>query len=63
MNDYQNDYKVMYEELRASVRLYFEIKTDDGTVYDDDEWSDALEDVELDLLLMVGLLMDEGDSE
>lgn len=57
--DYQTDYKVMYEELRATVRMYFEIKNDDGTVYDDDAWTDALKDAELELCLMVGLISEE----
>jgi hypothetical protein len=59
--DYQNDYRNMYEELRAVVRLYFEIKHDDGTVYDDWDWEKALEEVEIDLMLMVGLI-EEADE-
>jgi hypothetical protein len=62
MTDYQTDYKIMYEELRALVRLYFEIMYDDGTVYDEDEWADALQDTELDLCLLVGLI-DEEDLD
>jgi hypothetical protein len=62
MTDYQTDYKIMYEELRALVRLYFEIKNDDGTVYDDDDWTEALEDTEIDLCLLVGLI-DEEDLD
>lgn len=56
MTDFQTDYKTMYEELRSLVRLYFEIKYDDGVVYDDDEWQDALDETELDLCVMVGLI-------
>jgi hypothetical protein len=52
----------MYEELRALVRLYFEIMYDDGTVYDEDDWTDALQDTELDLCLLVGLI-DEEDLD
>lgn len=58
--DYQNDYKAMYEDLRSLVRMYFETKNDDGTVFeDDDDWVEALEDTELDLCLMVGLINEE----
>jgi len=60
MNDYQNDYKTMYEELRAMVRLYFEIKFDDGTDYEDDEWEDMFDSTELDLCVAVGLI--DGDE-
>lgn len=56
MTDYQTDYKIMYEELRSLVRLYFEIKFDDGVIYDDDEWQDALDETELDLCVAVGLI-------
>ena len=59
--DYQNDYRNMYEELRAVVRLYFEIKHDDGAVYDDWDWEKALEEVEIDLMIMVGLI-EEADE-
>jgi len=59
MTDYQTDYKIMYEELRALVRLYFEIKNDDGTVYDHDDWIEALENTEIDLCLLVGLISEE----
>lgn len=62
MTDYQTDYKIMYEELRALVRLYFEIMYDDSTVYDEDDWTDALQDTELDLCLLVGLI-DEEDLD
>ena len=62
--DYQNDYKEMYEELREMVRLYFEVKFDDGTLYDDDdEYTEALEDIEVDLCLMVGLISEEDLDE
>ena len=64
MNDYQYDYKTMYEELREMVRLYFEVKFDDGTLYDDDdEFTEALEDIEVDLCLMVGLINEEDLDE
>ncbi len=64
MNDYQNDYKEMYEELREMVRLYFEVKFDDGTLYDDDdEYTEVLEDIEVDLCLMVGLISEEDLDE
>lgn len=59
MTDYQNDYRNMYEELRATIRLYFEIKHDDGTVYSEKDWEIALEETELDLMLMVGLIDEE----
>lgn len=63
MMDYQNDYKAMYEDLRSLIRMYFETKNDDGTVFeDDDDWIEALEDTELDLCLMVGLI-DEEDLD
>jgi hypothetical protein len=62
MTDYQTDYKIMYEELRALVRLYFEIMYDDSTVYDEDDWTDALHDTELELCLLVGLI-DEEDLD
>lgn len=57
--DYQNDYRILYEELRALVRLYCEIMDDDGTVYDDDEWTKALEETEDNMRLMVGLVDQE----
>ncbi len=60
MTDYQTDYKIMYEELRALVRLYFEIMYDDGTVYDEDDWADALQDTEIDLCFLVGLINEEN---
>lgn len=64
MNDYQYDYKTMYEELREMVRLYFEVKFDDGTLYDDDdEYTEVLEDIEVDLCLMVGLINEEDLDE
>lgn len=62
MNDYQNDYRMMYEELRALTRLYFEIKYDDGTLYDDDEYAEALEEVEFDLCTLIGIV-DGGEVE
>jgi hypothetical protein len=57
MKDYQNDYKTMYEDLRSLVRLYFEVKNDDGTGYEDeDEWLEILENTELDICVQVGLI-------
>jgi len=56
MEDYQTDYKKMYEELRALVRLYFEIKFDDGEEYEDNEWEDMFENTEVDLCVAVGLI-------
>jgi hypothetical protein len=56
MEDYQTDYKKMYEELRALVRLYFEIKFDDGEEYEDNEWEDIFENTEVDLCVAVGLI-------
>lgn len=55
MTDYQNDYKVMYEELRSLTRLYFEILYDEE-IEDDDEWHSLLESTELDLCVLVGLI-------
>lgn len=57
--DFQNDYRTMYEELRATLRLFFEIKYDDGTLYSAEEWEVALEEIELELMFMVGLLSEE----
>ncbi len=54
--DYQNDYKAMYEELRALVRLYFEVKNDDSSEYEDDEWEDIIDNTELDICVLVGLI-------
>jgi hypothetical protein len=54
--DYQNDYKKMYEELRALVRLYFEVKNDDSSEYEDDEWEDIIDNTELDICVLVGLI-------
>lgn len=54
--DYQNDYKAMYEELRALVRLYFEVKNDDSSDYEDDEWEDIIDNTELDICVLVGLI-------
>ena len=56
MEDYQTDYKKMYEELRALVRLYFEIKFDEGEEYEDNEWEDMFENTEVDLCVAVGLI-------
>lgn len=54
--DYQNDYKSMYEELRALVRLYFEVKNDDSDDYEDNEWEDIIDNTELDICVLVGLI-------
>ena len=54
--DYQNDYKRMYEELRALVRLYFEVKNDDSDDYEDNEWEDIIDNTELDICVLVGLI-------
>lgn len=54
--DYQNDYKAMYEELRALVRLYFEVKNDDSDDYEDNEWEDIIDNTELDICVLVGLI-------
>lgn len=54
--DYQNDYKRMYEELRALVRLYFEVKNDDSDEYEDNEWEDIIDNTELDICVLVGLI-------
>lgn len=54
--DYQNDYKAMYEELRALVRLYFEVKNDGSSEYEDDEWEDIIDNTELDICVLVGLI-------
>ncbi len=59
MTDYQNDYRNMYEELRTTIRLYFEIKHDDGTIYGEEDWEIALDETELDLMIMVGLIDEE----
>lgn len=60
MTDYQTDYKMMYEDLRSMVRLYFEIKMDDGTIYHDDDYQDALDQTELELCVMVGLIDEDA---
>lgn len=58
--DYQNDYREMYEELRSLIRLYLEVKYDDGTMYEDeDDWEDACNSVELELCVAVGLIEEE----
>ena len=54
--DYQNDYKAMYEELRALIRLYFEVKNDDSDDYEDNEWEDIIDNTELDICVLVGLI-------
>ena len=49
-----------YEELKALVKVYLETKYDDGDMYDDDtEWAEALEEMEVDLCIAVGLLDEE----
>jgi|TARA_R110000868_G_scaffold8081_2_gene41774 hypothetical protein len=52
-----------FEELKALVKVYLETKYDDGDMYDDDtEWAEALEEMEVDLCIAVGLL-DEEDLD
>jgi hypothetical protein len=43
--------------------MYLETKYDDGEMYeDDDKWAEALEDIEVDLCIAVGLI-DEEDLD
>ena len=52
-----------YEELKALVKMYLETKYDDGEMYeDDDQWNEALEEIEVDLCIAVGLI-DEEDLD
>lgn len=52
-----------YEELKALVKMYLETKYDDGEMYEsDDEWAEALEEMEVDLCIAVGLI-DEEDID
>ena len=52
-----------YAELKALVKMYLETKYDDGEMYeDDDKWAEALEDIEVDLCIAVGLI-DEEDLD
>lgn len=52
-----------YEELKALVKMYLETKYDDGEMYDDDDkWIEALEAIEVDLCIAVGLI-DEEDLD
>ena len=52
-----------YEELKALVKMYLETKYDAGEMYEDDtEWADALEEMEVDLCIAVGLI-DEEDID
>lgn len=49
-----------YEELKALIKMYLETKYDDGEIYeDDDEWNEALEEIEVDLCIAVGLIDEE----
>jgi len=49
-----------FEELKALVKVYLETKYDDGDMYQDDtEWAEALEEMEVDLCIAVGLLDEE----
>lgn len=52
-----------FEELKALVKMYLETKYDAGEMYEDDtEWADALEEMEVDLCIAVGLI-DEEDLD
>jgi hypothetical protein len=52
-----------YEELKALVKVYFETKYDDGEMYEDDnEWVEALDEMEVELCIAVGLI-DEEDLD
>ncbi len=52
--------KEKYEELKALVKIYLETKYDDGEMYpDDDDWNEAIEDLEVDLCIAVGLVSEE----
>ena len=52
-----------FEELKALVKMYLETKYDDGEMYEsDDEWAEALEEMEVDLCIAVGLI-DEEDLD
>ena len=62
-----SEIKEQYEELKALVKLYFEVKNDDGVSYEDeDEWVEILDSLELDLCVLVGLIsyeeLDDEDS-
>lgn len=49
-----------YEELKSLVKIYLETKYDDGEMYkDDDEWNEALEDLEVELCIACGLINEE----
>ena len=52
-----------FEELKALVKMYLETKYDAGEMYEDDtEWADALEEMEVDMCIAVGLI-DEEDID
>lgn len=52
-----------YEELKALVKMYLETKYDEGELFEnDDEWNAALEEIEVDLCIAVGLI-DEEDID
>ena len=52
--------KEKYEELKALVKIYLESKYDDGEMYpDDDDWNEALEDLEVELCIAVRLVSEE----
>lgn len=52
-----------FEELKALVKMYLETKYDAGEMYEDDtEWAEALEEMEVDLCIAVGLI-DEEDID
>lgn len=51
--------KEEYEELKALLRLYYEIYDDDGTVYSDDEWERLLREIEIDIRTAIGFFEEE----
>lgn len=49
-----------YEELKALVKMYLETKYDDCEMYpNDDDWLEALEEIEVDMCIAVGLIDEE----
>jgi predicted RNase H-like HicB family nuclease len=49
--DYKERYEDLYEDLKSILKLYFEVKHDDGTLYPDDvAWEETLQSLEKDLL-------------
>jgi hypothetical protein len=59
MLDYQNDYKDLYENLRSRVREYFELMYYDDAEEMSDEHLILLENAELALCFIVGLIEEE----